>query len=231
MYCGSTCNSYPERFPRSGGKHLVAMITSFFTCKRPMPYIGQTLESYFDLYDEQPIVFEQPGTEPYLNRTRVIRQETNADGLISNWVAMVQWLEKHTFDDTYMLCEDDIVFRQRITLPSGSYGYLSPYCSLVNAPKGETGWVKPDMRSGQCGALCIVLSRRSLEDIVCQLHRFLALTSGLHLDTAIGRFFESQTNLVHVPTMVLHIGDVSTRETNNPMASLPRFESARQPAL
>ncbi len=188
------------------------MITAFYTCKRPIPYIGQTLDNYFDLYDEQPVVFEQPGTEPYLNRTRVIRQATTANCLISNWMWMVEWLVNHTADSHYMLCEDDIVLRERIFVPAQQAEMYSPYCALVN--KNGNGWHTPKVNTnGFCGALCVLLPRSSLEKLVTDKVSFLQLTQGLHLDNALGKFFPDL--LVHYPTQVLHIGDISTREINN----------------
>ena len=145
------------------------MISSFITCNRPTPTLGETLDSYFRHFKETPYVFEEPDTPPYLNRTKVNRRaNTFKLGCVSNWMNAVRWLYLNTQDDLYMICEDDISFRDSFNIPVGinsSHGYFSAYCSLLNKPQ-TTGWCPPRMpRSGLCGSLCLFLPRQSLEDV------------------------------------------------------------------
>lgn len=203
------------------------MITAFYTCNRQPAYIGQTLSSYFDLYDEKPYVFEQESPEPYLNRTRVHRVATKATSIVENWLEMVEWLVSNTQDELYMLCEDDILFRQRIDLPKLPTGFISPYCSTLN--KNGDGWHEPRMVNGLTGALCLIFTRWNLEFIHSKADYIRIESKGYILDYAIGEAFKHRQNLVHYPTLILHIGDVSCRASNNSPEN--RTHESRMPAL
>lgn len=115
-------------------------------------------------------------------------------------------------------------------LPLSSIGFVSGYCSQVNTPKGK-GWQEASYRlSGWCGALNLVFPRQSLEYIVEDRERFLEAaksnavarvtrihTGPVHLDYAIGKILRDggKKLLVHSPTLIQHLGDVSTFASNN----------------
>lgn len=207
------------------------MITAFYTCNRIQPYIGQTLDSFFEWFPDKSNVYvsEEPDTPAYLNRTKVKRiLQTEKLGCVKHWLEMAKYLVLQTFDELYMLCEDDIQFIKRPILPDGFNGVASAYCSQVNIPI-EKGWHKPYIgKTGWCGSLCLFFSRGYLELITNNENKILELSEGKHLDYAIGKFF-TDIMIVHYPTLVLHTGEVSTYPNNNKVENATN--RCRQPAL
>jgi len=207
------------------------MITAFYTCNRTQPYIGATLDSFFETFPDKNNVYvsEEPDTPAYLNRTKVKRilQESKL-GCVKHWQAMARYLVNNTLDNLYMLCEDDIEFIKRPILPDDFDFIASAYCSQVNIPI-EKGWQKPFIgKTGWCGSLCLFFSRSYLEYIVQNEFKILELSEGKHLDYAIGQFSKDNM-LVHYPTLVLHTGEVSTYPNNNKVENATN--RCRQPAL
>lgn len=195
------------------------MITSFFTCPRPVPYIGETLDSYFDFFPDKPppFVFEEPDTVAYLNRTKVFRiVGTEKLGCVRHWLAVVTYLVSETFADVYMVCEDDIEFLKRPILPEFT-GYASAYCSKPNRPVSlDSGWGEPYIgKYGLCGACCLFIKRNALEFIVDNDEEFLLHSGGKHLDYAIGLLLQKYENKIHYPSLIKHIGEISTIPGNN----------------
>jgi len=216
------------------------------TAPRGTVYIGQSLASYFDEWSITPFVFAEPKSPAYINRSRVIeirpKDDTPRFGCIGNWLRAIEHLYGSTNTPFIMTCEDDIDWskgsgdkvRKLITvlltnpldeLPLEKIGFISPYCSKTNAPK-ERGWRPPKfLKSGWCGALCMIFPRDSIKKLLSCKERFLELTidpkfpdkGQVHLDFAIGRFFYEQqfTIITHSPTLITHLGEVSTFEKHN----------------
>jgi hypothetical protein len=133
-------------------------------------------------------------------------------------------------------------------LPLSDIGFISGYCAAPNAPsKKEKGWRQARYRSaGWCGALCLVFPRRSLERLLADKDRFIhfatwtpdslrrvnKFTGPVFLDYAIGHIMfhcEKMKLMVHAPTLIQHMGMISTFESNNKPASL--IHTSRQPYL
>lgn len=224
------------------------------TAPREPNYLGAMLDSYFSTWKTKPHVFLEPGVNSYFNQKRVFEHHNERTlGCVANWWNAAKYMLTNTESPFVMMCEDDIEFREdaqhQITnllkvltgeilnvhvqrnLPLDKVGYISPYCSLL-CVNGKD-WHKPNLRKGgQCGALCMIFPRASLRRLIEAETHFNSKAKGLHLDYAIGDTLVKHLDLValtHAPTLVLHIGDVSTTETNNKPAN--KLHDARQPAL
>lgn len=133
-------------------------------------------------------------------------------------------------------------------LPLSDIGFISGYCSIPNAPnKKEKGWRQARYRSaGWCGALCLVFPRRSLQRLLSDKDRFIkhatwtpdslrrvkTYTGPVFLDYAIGHVMfhcEGLKLITHAPTLIQHLGVISTFESNNKPKNL--IHTARQPHL
>lgn len=120
-------------------------------------------------------------------------------------------------------------------------GFISPYCSEKNQWElGERDvWTKPRKSQFWMGALSICMHRDVVGAFLTHLNKFffhanwhVADGKFLHLDYAIGQVIINQLHLpivAHNPTLVLHIGDVSTYPTNNDV--LITTPACRLPAL
>lgn len=211
------------------------------TAPRGMTYLGQSLSSYFDEWDIKPHVFEEPGTSKFIGEvTRHVNDKTF--GCVGNWLhaarSLVKGLDGIACSDWIMICEDDIAWSRgsgaqvrkllevleegliEKELPLSRVGFISPYCSLVNAPK-ERGWRTPRyIKSGWCGALSLIFRRDVLLGLLAHEDKFLSYTiperhpekGHVNLDYAIGRYVYEQklTMITHSPTLVTHLGECST---------------------
>jgi len=198
-------------------------------------YTGLTLQSYFDEFDITPFVFEEPNTPKYNLRSRC-NTFTNKDrlGCVNNWLHCVEELLIETDTPFIMTMEDDVQWLpgvgQKIKtvlqllldgkLSIDKIGFISPYCSERNKPT-NLGWREPRyLKSGWCGALNLIFPRKSLEKIIYDRDRFLLYAVDeqkpekgfIHLDYPIGRVAmeERLMILTHSPTLVQHLGEVST---------------------
>lgn len=127
-------------------------------------------------------------------------------------------------------------------LPLQKIGFISPYCSVINGPT-KKGWQKPILyggrakRKGLCGALCVIMPRNSLKLLLDHEDYFLERSSynsggrPRDLDYAISETFSELglMALTHNPTLVTHIGEISTHEGNN--RAWVNNQPERQPLL
>jgi hypothetical protein len=91
---------------------------------------------------------------------------------------------------------------------------------------------------GWCGSLATVFPRASLAKLVSDEERFLHYTQSqhripgyIHLDYAIGQIIhkvEQMIILTHAPSLIQHIGEISTFEKNNNLNVPDAFLKSRQ---
>lgn len=229
------------------------------TAPRKVCYLGESLDSYFDQWLIKPHVFHEPNSPNYVNKSRVvIHQNEETLGCVRNWMHAARWMLDNTTNRFIMMCEDDIMWtpgaKQNIEtllkvltgelinpmvqklLQVNSIGFISPYCSTMNAPvskRREVGWRPARYRSaGWCGALCMIFPRLSLQKLIGDEERFIKaatwtpdslrrinkFTGPVFLDYAIGYIMvhcEKLQLVTHVPTLIQHLGEVSTFDVNN----------------
>lgn len=129
---------------------------------------------------------------------------------------------------------NEIVYRYQLV---DKIGFISPYCSKQNgSPISERGWRKPllerrsstdgkNKRFGWCGCLALIMPRKSLALLLAEQEYLIKRATentrkqsyARDLDFAIGETFHKLDliMLAHMPTLVQHIGDVSTHASNN----------------
>lgn len=208
--------------------------------------------------DRTPHVFRDGSPEKYFNQTKVIEhQNPETLGCVMNWFNAATWMVDNTSKPFVMMLEDDILWDEHarvlienlLRVISGelaapcpkNIGFISPYCSRLNAPANR-GWqpAKVEPKHGWMGALCLIFPRSVLRTLIKDKEYFIKQATHntrynarrpMHLDFAIGRTLQKNGYmlLTHNPTLILHMGDVSTHESNNnPFNSR---SSAREPAL
>lgn len=124
--------------------------------------------------------------------------------------------------DWIMMCEDDISlcpgFGDKITNilnrigSKYKVGFLSPYCSYVNADPGAQGWslAKRSMY-GWCGMLCTIWPKESIPDEPLVVKKDWGPDASIgDLVLALGKHIYT-----HVPSLVTHIGDISTGQVRD----------------
>lgn len=214
---------------------------------RSVMYLSQSLESYFHEWQISPCVFAEPGTPSFMYECRVTRYDnTQRLGGVRNWLRAAKYLIANSDSPFIMICEDDILWTEgaadkivgllnffvgKVDLlvkppELSTVGLISPYCAKINEPE-DRGWRHPRIRStGFCGALCTIYPRRSLEDILQAsdylLEQAIGKTGEVYLlDYAIGRTVQHLNKVfyTHKPTLVQHLGEVSTFPQNNTAAA------------
>lgn len=216
------------------------------------PYLSETLVSVKKTLDCQVHVFAEPDVPGFCGMSDVIlHQHTEHHGCVKNWLSAAKHFVEHGTTDFFAICEDDIEFVGGADLlisnllkvlrgdiwvpivqdkmPLDEIGFISPYCSLLNKPLAR-GWNPGRYNlSGLCGALCLIFPKQSLKYIVEKEAELLEHSGGICLDYGIGKVLEEKINLTHLPTLVLHTGEVSTYDGNNLIHN--KLHEARQPAL
>jgi len=117
-------------------------------------------------------------------------------------------------------------------LPLSKVGAISAYCAKPNRPYAKGWQLGRYGKDGVFGSLCFILPRHSVEYIVEHEDEFLINSKKqLHLDYAVGKtLMDAGLSIItHNPTLVLHLGDCSTYESNNKPHN--KAHPARQPAL
>lgn len=228
--------------------------TAIITAPREHNYLSNMLDSYFSTWEYKPHVFHEPGVQQYFNQSKVTEHHNERTlGCVGNWWSAARWMVDNTESPFVMMCEDDIEFREESrekilnllkilkgdirneavekNLPLNKIGFISPYCAKLCSDGDK--WHKPNVkRHGWCGALCLIFPRRSLKALIEAEEHFLVKSKGGLLDYGIGETVIKHLELValtHKPTLVLHIGEESTVESNNKPEN--RIHDARQPAL
>lgn len=222
--------------------------TGIISAPRPngQSYLFASLDSWYNSWDFDPVVFHEPGIpcKPFAEKIQYFENETTL-GHTKNWLHALKILRlMHPAEPYYLLCEDDIFWqpnaayelRARLKYSmSKDVGFISPYCSRVNHQFGETGWQRARMVSdiSWCGALCLLLPFWAADYIIENEDYYLEKSNNLsHLDAPIGAtLLKGNFHLLtHAPTLILHLGDISTFERNN-RADANLFRDSRQPAL
>jgi hypothetical protein len=219
---------------------------------RKVNYISDSLDSYFREWGVRPTVFEEPGVINYSNHSKVSRcRNPETKGCVKNWLDGLEILAREE-TPWYMLCEDDIYWSPNsgqivrafvFSLNVKTNHFVSPYCSLINRPRG-IGWGKPEKMINWCGALCSIMSRPMVEHILTNKDKFLDASRDeyfsdalkelvhhsnnlRHLDTAIGTMCAPYACHTHAPTLILHLGKESAINPDRRHKHL----DARLPAL
>lgn len=211
----------------------IAMITA----PRKANYISLTLESLFDYGYSNVTTFEEPGTLIYQHNTKCTRvRHDTKQGCVRNWLSALEYMNlKHK--SPVIICEDDFLVSEPFHLDYlatvyQNWGFISPYCSKVNA--NVKGWGPPKKANKWCGALFMCLSVPAQEMILDNVDLFLwhaayKTNEPKHLDYAIGQMLLNFNNYCHNPSLIQHIGTESTFEKNNCIKGLTL--AARQPAI
>lgn len=230
------------------------MDITFAVITSPRPYLSNSLDSFFDEWpDASGIdVFAEPGVKGYRNIEKTILHPNERTlGCVRNWLQAISWLHDNTTSPFVMVCEDDIQWTQgsgqnvrnllkvltgeiwvpivHEKMPLDKIGFISPYCAKLNRPR-DRGWHEGKYsKNGLCGALSIIMTRQSLEHVYRNRDELIRLGNGVCLDHPIGCLFEGRINLTHLPTLVYHIGEQSTFESNNTIQN--RNHPSRRPAV
>lgn len=195
------------------------------TAPRRRPTLAESLASYRSELSVAPHVFAEPGAVVELRETGGrVHWNTERLGCAANWLRGLRHLVA-TGSPWILMCQDDIVWRlgSGVAIAEGialyeagcfpRLGLLSPYCSMVNARNLRVGWHEARYRDdvGWCGALALLLPRRSAIDLLD--HPDLCERStDRYLDYAIGRSLRAMDRslVAHMPSLVHHIGRSST---------------------
>lgn len=214
-----------------------------FASPREPFYLNASLDSYFTQWDLEPIVVCEPDTPSFTNRCKRIDNKRRLGGVL-NWLKTLSILYEASDEPWLMICEDDIFWRREAAVkvrhllrqgfaitengPVKDYDLISPYCALKNsyvAGKRNRWFIS---RGNLYGALCLILRRKAAEKILSNQAQFLSFANVesrlIHLDYAIGKMI--RPILSHNPTLILHLGDVSTNADNN-----GKVHPSRMPAL
>lgn len=199
-------------------KYGVAIISA---PREPM-LIGQSLDSYpWDLLPK-PYVFAEARTPEFANKSKVHYWEhTTRLGHFKNFRFAASYIAQHIAPKWTIICEDDICW-----LPGAAeklvevldkcdpynIGFVSPYCSRVHGIHDLTGWQEPaDSKYGWCGNLVMCFPHKSLVNML----KSPKFTAKNPLDYVIGQIFEDKKKLVHMPTLIRHLGHRHSTLMNN----------------
>lgn len=218
---------------------------NIITAPRNPCYLSLSLDSYFRHWDIKPNIIAEPRVKYFRYRRycNVLAHDEHL-GIVHNWLkaAEIGLLSNEPF---IMICEDDIEWRDQSSYKIRSllldelndtvFGFISPYCSTRNSREYvRDDWHEARLNNPWCGALCTIFRRSSLELLLKYRTEFIKLTEyeGRHinLDTALGEFYKRRDFpiLTHTPTLILHLGEVSTNENVNANETIQKY---RQPAL
>ena len=187
--------------------------------KREVDSIGQTINN---LNEEFPgiilNVFCEPGSEFFDGGYKVIKYVNGVQlGVFLNWLHALSCMQSRLFIKKWILiCEDDIEWIKE----SGKYfisylnehqddesiGFVSGYCSVVNANKEGFGLAKISPY-GWCGALALAIPVRNVWSILN--HPIIEkYKTSRDLDNLIGRILLDlgKKLIVHTPSLVNHLG-------------------------
>lgn len=207
---------------------MTTIITAaIITAPRDRFYLTRSLDSYFKVWDIEPAVFAEPNSRKDIRISQCFESDIPL-GIEDNWRRAAEWSVGQS-RPYCLLMEDDIEWHSKApidlrqmmrgnTVPSG---FVSPYCSLFNQPP-EKGWTRPGLASNWCGNLALLFRTEQLKLILeHELEPPLDLALG-HVCRDLGLDI-----IVHRPTYIRHIGEVSCRHGQNGLADL----EARLPCL
>ena len=222
------------------------------TAPRPnnVSYLSESLSSYFQCWDIAPFIFQEPNSpKTRFDKMCHFCHNPHTFGVVNNFFAAVNSLLQLTATPYLMICEDDILWKNhaaqvcRLAMIDGlvgdhkmkDVGFFSPYCSKFNAyeqlVKNNPGWHQArKIGPTWCGNLAVIFPRKSAELFVEERDHYLTVADGFHADKALGEvFIKNNLKIVaHMPTLVHHLGVVSSNEGNN--NAVNQFHEARLPA-
>lgn len=184
------------------------------TAPRVRSLIGESLDSYpWDVLPA-PYVFAEPNSPSFVNESKIkFRYDNDTTlGLFDNWKKCAKWMIRNTVTRWIMICEDDIVWKEgagellvkkiAATNPL-DIAFISPYCSKIHGVPRTTGWAAPRISThGWCGNLALCFTRTSLAYLVEHIN----FKPDKPLDYVIGRVLAKKRKIVHMPSLIRHLG-------------------------
>ena len=222
--------------------------TAFITAPRGVNYLTATLCDYYQNWSVEPWIFAEPDSSVNRPSDRIFINKERL-GCVANWWIALNMLVDCSNAEWYLIMEDDIMWQpdganelRRKLWQLGEFdGIISPYCSERNVYSlMRDQWIQPKMSKlrGWCGALAIAIHKKFAKRMVNegQAYFYSAAMDDdtremIHLDAAIGATAIRLGGDIktHNPTLVLHVGDVSTNLKMNEVDQTQL--TARRPAL
>lgn len=194
-----------------------------------------TLKSLAKAGWEAPRLFVDGGGESdWRGVTNVtVRPKTHALG--NWWLAMQELYVRNPLADRYMMVQDDVVFCKGVrgyldVVEWPGRGYLNLYTFRHNDLIGKgraKGFFRASQRWMGLGALALVFDKESVVEILTARHMIEKFRPKEHPEWAVKKIdggvaeamkAAGMSEWCHMPSLVQHIGNVSTLNHNNPQA-------------
>lgn len=194
------------------------VVTGIITAPRKVVTLDASLETYFRQTLPKPHVFAEPGADKFYYKSEVVLHPNLIKrGCFDNWWYGVRYLLQHTKSDYILMLEDDIswcrdgwnMIQNHAGMINMDRSIISGWTSKVNADVDRGfGWshAKHLNMYGLCGALCLLMSRKVIANIL--YNRCLTKVNRVHLDTDIG-FAAQELGYdiwLHHPSLITHLG-------------------------
>lgn len=244
----STCGNTPRRVRRRGNPYsgrlqartvqwkdstapIVTIQTAIRTSHRVQPTLPETIDAMLAAGFQHPFIFAEPNAPEITDAVRWAEQKKP----FRSFVAMCEWLLRNTQAYWFLLCEDDVVFRDGAadlirTYPMHPGQSLSLYVSSLQ--QGRVG-DDPGFKaiSGDLhGSLAYLVHREAIEKILAST-TFREWSGPARVDRAFSQAAEEcGIDLVtHNPSLCQHIGETSTLNPNRRLTRgrLSRFVGSR----
>ena len=206
--------------------------TAITAAPRETMYLSHVVQSHFDSdnHDPCPLVSMEPRTPGFsgMSRCEIVRHDTT-EGIVDHWLKVLRILfikeENHwgvILQDDAHLCHDVYTWLgELIGRLEHPIGCISLFCSEYNKRKAlriVNGWIEEDFHlCSLCGAVGVCLPDYTARAILNNEDKFkeMMLGNGRGLDTCISKFCHGLKNYIAYPSLINHIGDVSTSKLVN----------------
>lgn len=197
------------------------------TAPRKRIYLNDTVQQLkYEFPDAEIFIFAEPGTPKTVEANWIFNQETLGVG--HNWLNGFRRLLYASYTPWIMMCEDDIslsanfgiYIKQMLRIFIGnSAGFISPYCSYVNANPKHPGWSLAKISAfGWCGMLCTIWPREFGYQFLSRPCHFKTETLpdgrikkyGPDACIALHTLSLGKKIYIHTPSLVTHVGEEST---------------------
>ena len=216
------CSDYDRRLESGKVRTWEVGVT---TAPRKPSTLYHTLTSIREAGWSETLLFAEPGSlvKGLGSEVQVVHRHETL-GAWPNWLlALAELYLRNPVADAYAIFQDDIElclgvreYLEAELWPQERLAFVSLYCSSGYQPK-TTRYAQPDGVDGYIGALALVFPpeavRALLSSSMVWAHRLRPGSGGVNgIDFAIGRWAARRDlpGLFHVPSLVQHLGDVST---------------------
>lgn len=192
---------------------IVTIQTAIRTAFRSDPTLEKTVQSMLDAGFQNPVVFAEPDSPD--SELISVRWKSQLKPFKS-FVESSQWLLENTSSQWFLLCEDDVIFREGAadlirTYPMNSNQVLSLYVSSFQQGRVSRNEGFHAVTGDLHGSLAYLVHRESLVKIL-ESRTFRTWPGPARVDRAFSQAAtECGVELVtHNPSLVQHIGAAST---------------------